>query len=365
MRVPVLSVDGKPLMPAKPSRVRRWLKSGLAKVVKNDLNLFCVQLNKQSGSKTQPIAIGIDPGKLFTGVGVQSAKFTLLSAHLILPFKTVKERMEVRRMMRRNRRGRRINRKISFNKRAHRQKRFNNRRGHKIPPSIKANRQLELRVVKEIASIYPVTSAVYEVVKAKGSNGFSPVMVGQRWMIGQLEQITSVLTKEGWETSNMREHLGLVKQKHSKGDTIPATHAVDGIALASSQFTEYRKWYGDNVRGAKWFGSVQLTRAPFMVIRRPPICRRQLHLMLPAHIGIRRKYGGTTTRHRSLRKGDYVRAEQAGRIYCGWVSGDTERQVSVSDINWKRLGQFTAKKVRLVQRSNGLLVEPQGYFQAG
>jgi hypothetical protein len=48
----------------------------------------------------------------------------------------------------------------------------------------------------------------------------------------------------------------------------------------------------------------------------------------------------------------------AGRVVYGWVSGDTERQVSVSDINWRRLGQFSAKKTCLVKRSAGLLVLP-------
>lgn len=69
------------------------------------------------------------------------------------------------------------------------------------------------------------------------------------------------------------------------------------------------------------------------VIRCPPICRRQLHLMVPAKGGIRRKYGGTTTRH-GFRKGDYVKAEMAGRVVYGWVSGDTKRQVSVSNADW-------------------------------
>lgn len=44
IRVPVLSPDGEPLMPAKASRVRRWLKAGKAKVVHNDLGIFQVQL---------------------------------------------------------------------------------------------------------------------------------------------------------------------------------------------------------------------------------------------------------------------------------------------------------------------------------
>ena len=132
MRVPVLSPEGQPLMPTKPGRVRRWLKSGKAKVVHNDLKIFTVQLvSEPSDKKTQPINIGIDPGKRYTGIGVQSAKVTLWIAHLQLPFDTVKGRMEQRRMMRRGRRGRRIDRKVPYSQRAHRQARFDNRRSKK------------------------------------------------------------------------------------------------------------------------------------------------------------------------------------------------------------------------------------------
>lgn len=255
-------------------------------------------------------------------------------AHLQLPFETVKGRMEQRRMMRRGRRGRRINRNRPYSQRAHRQARFDNGRSKKVPPSIRANRQLELRVIKELAKIYPLTTAVWEVVVARGDNGFSPVMVAQYWAIEQLEKLLPVVKQEGWQTSNLRQWIGLEKQKTSKGDAIPVTHAVDGISLASSQFVRYRQIKG---KQGWWDGSVGITPAPFAVIRRPPICRRQLHLMVPSIGGIRRKYGGTTTRH-GFRKGDYVKAEMAGRVVYGWVSGDTERQVSVSDINWKRLG---------------------------
>ncbi len=355
MRVPVLSPEGQPLMPTKPSRARRWLKTGKAKVVYSDLGVFTIRLvTEPSGTDTQPISVGIDPGKLYTGIGVQSAKVTLWMAHLQLPFETVKQRMEQRRMMRRGRRGRRINRKVPYSQRAHRQKRFNNRRSKKVPPSIRANRQLELRVIAELNKIYPLTTAVWEVVVARGDKGFSPVMVAQYWAINQLEKLLPVVRQEGWQTSNLRQWIGLGKQKTKKGDAIPATHAVDGVSLASNQFVKYRQLKG---KQGWWEGSVNITPAPFAVIRRQPICRRQLHLMVPSKGGVRRKYGGTTTRH-GFRKGDYVKAEMAGRVVCGWVSGDTERQVSVSDINWKRLGQFSAKKTCLVKRSTGLLVSP-------
>jgi len=67
--------------------------------------------------------------------------------------------------------------------------------------------------------------------------------------------------------------------------------------------------------------------------------------------GVRRKYGGSTTRH-SVRKGDLVNSPKG----IGYVSGDTEKQVSVSEASWKRLGQISASKVQLIRRSNGLVV---------
>ncbi|OUL32321.1 RRXRR domain-containing protein [Nostoc sp. 106C] len=353
MRVPVLSPSGKPLMPTKASRARRWLKEGKARVVYNDLGIFQIQLIRcPRTTNTQPIAVGIDPGKLYTGIGVQSAKFTLWLAHLQLPFKTVRGRMEQRAMMRRGRRGRRINRSLPYDQRAHRQKRFDNRRQCKIPPSIRANRELELRVLGELSLIYPISDVAYEIVKARGNKGFSPVMVGQKWQLENVEGYGKVNQLQGWQTANIRQQLGLHKQKHSKSDAIPATHAVDGVALACSTFIQYgmidRQTMG-------WKGEVKITPAPFTVIRRPPVSRRQLHLMVPAKSGVRRKYGGTMTRH-GFRKGDYVEATQSNKTYRGWVSGDTEKQVSVSDQNWRRLGQFSKNKIRLIRRSSGLII---------
>lgn len=364
-RVPVISKDGKPLMPTKPSRARRWIKDGKAIGKFNDLDIFYVQLTVDSSdNKTQPIAIGIDPGKLFSGIGVQSTRFTLWKAHLELPFKRVKERMENRRLMRRARRGRRINRKLPFELRAHRQKRFSNRRQGKLAPSIRANRQLELRVVSELAKIYPITDIYFEYVKAdvdltsgrkraKSGKGFSAVMVGQKWAIKQLSQFATVHTRLGWQTSNLRKYLGLEKSK-DKAKQTPESHANDGITLACFQFLDYLPFHTANGHGHEWKGFVQVTDAPFAIVKRPPISRRQLHLMVPSKGGQRRKYGGSTTRH-GFRKGDLISSPKG----IGYVSGDTEKQLSVSDVNWKRLGQITANKIQLIRRSNGLIVSHQ------
>jgi hypothetical protein len=365
MRIPVVAHNNKPLMPTTPSRARRWVKEGKAIKRWSKLGTFYVQLVvAPSGCKRQDVSLG-DPGKLYSGVAVQSAKCTLLMLHLDLPFKTVKARMEQRAMMRRGRRGRRINRKVAFSKRAHRQRRFDNRRNGKLAPSIGANKKLELRVIRLLVKLYPISHIVVEQIKANGDKGFSPVMVGQMWQLEQLVNAEKFLgfkvsTKFGWETSLLRQHLGLPKDKQDKSRQIPATHAVDGIALACTRWMQYGV-LSPTCMG--WRGSIKVTPAVFVIVKRPPYSRRQLHLMVPSIGGVRRKYGGSVTRH-GFRKGDYVEATLGNKIYRGWVSGDTEKQVSVSDANWKRLSQFSKNKVRLIRRSTGLIVTATKKYKA-
>jgi RRXRR protein len=362
MRVPVLDKDGKPVMPTKPSRARRWLKEGKAKIVHNDLNIFCIQLLVEpSGQKKQPIALGLDPGKKFTGVGIQSAKFTLFMAHLILPFPDVTKKMSGRLILRRARRGRRINRRVVVHKRAHRQKRFDNRKQNKLPPSIRANKELELRVTKELVKLFPVTQIIYEYVKAKGNKGFSPVMVGQKVMVQWLSKIAPTNVQEGWQTSILRQQLGLAKDKKNKEKQIPETHAHDGIALAASNFMQFEKFHTANTRGHRWVGSVKVQPAPFRIIARPNLFRRQLHFENPVKDAPnnRKRKGGTVTPF-GFRSGDLVKAEKAGKVYIGWIGGYTQtaktKNVSVYDHNWCRVGQFSPSKVQLIKRSTKLCV---------
>jgi hypothetical protein len=363
IRVPVLDKNGKPFMPTKSSRARRWLKEGKAKIVHNDLNVFCIQLLVDpSGQHEQQIALGLDPGKKFTGVGVQSAKFTLFMVHLILPFPDVTKKMSGRLILRRARRGRRINRNIAFHKRAHRQKRFDNRKQNKLPPSIRANIEMELRITKELVKLFPITQITYEDVKAKGDKGFSPVMVGQKVMLQSLEEIAPTSVQEGWQTSILRQQLGLAKDKKNKEKQSPETHAHDGIALAASNFMQFEKFHTANTRGHRWVGEVIVTSAPFRVIARPNLFRRQLHFENPVKDvpGNRKRKGGTITPF-GFRSGDLVRAEKAGKAHIGWIGGYTQtaktKNVSVYDHNWHRIGQFSLSKVQPIKRSTRLCVK--------
>jgi hypothetical protein len=73
--------------------------------------------------------------------------------------------------------------------------------------------------------------------------------------------------------------------------------------------------------------------------------------MVPAKGGVRQRYRDTTMKS-NLRKGDLVNSPKG----IGFVSGQTKKQISVSDASWKRLGQIASSKVTLIRRSTGLIV---------
>lgn len=349
------------------------------------MDIWGVQLLVEpSGNEKQDIIIGLDPGKRYTGIATQSKKATLAMFHLVLmgfiPKKGtaiagVKEKMSYRSMLRRGRRGRRIDRNKPFKLRNHRQKRFDNRKQKKIPPSIKSNRQLELRVIKELCRIYPVTAVVMELVKAnvnltsgrkgaKSGKGFSPVMVGQNWMMNELSKFITVITREGWQkdgngTSQVRQRLGLAKEKQDKGKQVPETHAVDAVALAASCFVQYKPFHTPATRGHDWTGSVSITPALFKVISKPRITRRRLHDAVPTKGSERERYGGSTTPFKA-RKGDLIlystKSKGEAKKVIGYCSGYTRNNLSLSDANWSRLGRFVNSKCRILARNTGLVV---------
>jgi hypothetical protein len=384
-RVPVVSPSGKPLMPTTASRARRWIKQGKAKSFWNNLGIWCVQLLVEpSDTQTQDIIVGNDPGKRYSGIAVQSSKYTLFMSHLVLmgfipkqgtAIAGIKEKMSYRSMLRRGRRGRRIDRSKAFRLRNHRQKRFYNRKKTKLAPSIRSNRQLEIRVISELSRIYPITVIRVEKVRAdvdktsarkgaKSGKGFSPVMVDQAWMIEQLSQLAPVVTVEGWQkdgngTSQIRENLKLAKNKSDKASLVPETHAVDAVALACGHFVQYKPFHAANSRGCIWIGDAAITPAIFKVISKPRITRRRLHDAVPAKGGIRERYGGSTTPFLA-RKGDLIeysmKSKGETKKVIGYCSGYTGKNLSLSDANWSRLGRFANSRCRILARNTGLVI---------
>ena len=373
-RVPVICPKGIPLMPTTPARADKWIKSGKAIGKQNKLGVFYVQLTTPaSGYETQSIVAGCDRGKAFTGIAFQSKLATIALFHLCLPGfykskKTSKDRQSVtgkmakRTELRRSRRARRIDRSKPFKIRNHRQKRFSNRKQKKVPPSILANRQMELGIISEMSRILPIGEIRDEACggnSKKSGRGISPVTVGQEWFRSQAIKIAPIVEVDSLTTGNYRDWLGLVKDKKDKSKQMVETHANDAIALASSAFLKYETFHTWDTRGGRWIGECRVTSAPFIVITRPKLFRRKLHQEQYSKGGVLKRQGGTNTPF-GLRSGDYVETSRKGELIRGWIGGFTQTKsssnVSVYDHNWSRIGQFNPKNVRLLSRSSRLCV---------
>ena len=254
-RVPVLNPDGTPAMPTTNKRANKWLKDKKAKIVKNKLGIFQIQLLfEPSGRKRQHIALIFDPGSAFTGVGVISKNAILYGCTLELPgykkgskpkmvinkfgkkiekySNTIVEGMDKRRQLRRSRRHRNCRR---------RKCRFVHRTKTKIPPSILSRKQLELRIAKELRKIYPVSVIGFEDIKfnhfkdKEGVKGqfFSHVEVGKNWILYRLRKMVPknrLKIIRGYETNIRRQQLGL-KKEGDKTVRSSESHVNDCIAM--------------------------------------------------------------------------------------------------------------------------------------
>jgi len=151
-------------------------------------------------------------------------------------------------------------------------------------------------------------------------------MVGQIYCVDKLKPIAPVRTLYGWQkdknlTRQIRKYSELEKVKDKKAQ-IPETHAVDGIALAASEFIPYGVTPRKNCDTWGWKGSFNLTSRIFRGISRPAYFRRPLHFDNAEKGGTRKRKGGTITPF-NFRYGDKVIADKAGKIYIGWVGGFT------------------------------------------
>jgi RRXRR protein len=304
--VPVVDQEQRPLMPTIPSRARRWIRSGKATHFWKG-GVFCVRLNREPSRRSrQPIAMGIDPGAKREGIVVLSAAHTYLNIQAEARC-GVKEAEQDSTRMRRSRRGR---------KTPCRKPRQNRKQSRKqLPPSTRARWHWKLRLATLLCQLFPVGACVVEDIKARTTGkkrwdqSFSPLEVGKAWFYEELGKLAAVQTKQGYETQELREQLGLKKTGKKLAEVWEA-HCIDAWILGHSA-----------VGGRKTPDNRRL-----VCIAPLNWHHRQLHRFKPEKGGKRKPYGGTLSQ--GIKRGTLVKHPRWGKAYVG---GTREGQLSLHD----------------------------------
>ena len=338
MRVPVVSKDGKPLMPTKPAKARKMIEGGVAKKRWSKTGVFYIQMLIPVGEEVQDVALAIDPGSKYDGYAVSGEKDVALKAMAIMPEK-VHKKVNERRQLRRSR---------CYRNKRRGKKRFDNRRRKEgwIAPSQLAKVQLRLKIVRDLVKIFPIKYLAVEDVrfnhyKKRWGKRFSTVEIGKTKLYDELEKHGRVIKSAGWQTADARKYWG-IKKSSAKDALTPSSHANDALAMLCEVF-------GDNVDNS----------CIFMIWRRLEFARRSLHRQNYQKGGIRPRFGGTTNGH-YLRKGDLVYGEKGNSQFKGWVCGlptDKTKAVAIADATGKRLAQCSERKVSLIRRATGVTWE--------
>jgi len=170
MNVYVKNKNGKPLMPCKPAKARKLLRDGKAKIVNRCP--FTIKLEWDCEENVQEVTVGIDKGSNVTGFSCVGNGKILMSGE-IYHRTDIKKRIDARRANRRNRRLRKW----------YRPKRFFNRssskRSGRLPPSIKANVEEVIRVVRKIP--LPISEIVVEDVQVDIARLNDPTLIGKAY----------------------------------------------------------------------------------------------------------------------------------------------------------------------------------------
>jgi hypothetical protein len=291
--IPVLDKNGKSLMPCNPARARELLSRGKAKV-QHLKGIFFIKMLSREDGVVQDICLGIDPGIKREAFTVKSEYHTYINI-LANAVTWVKDAMETKRMMRMARRQR---------KTPCRTNKYNRSRGS-LPPSIKSRWQWKLRISKFLCRLYPITDFVAEDISAVSKKGckswnvsFSPLEIGKNWFYDELRKLGNLEIKNGYETKQERDKLGLKKTSAKLKDVFSA-HNVDSWVLAN--FVVGGHSAPDNTS----------------MIRIIPLRfnRRQLHRLQFSQKGTRNRYGGTKSG--KYTRGTLVRHKKHNLCYVG------------------------------------------------
>jgi hypothetical protein len=171
----VLNMRGEPLMPTSPCKANRLLKANRAKVVKRCP--FTIQLLFASGESKQEIICGIDAGSDNIGFSCITEKKVLIKGEAKLD-SHMKDRLDERRMYRKNRR----------NKLWYRKPRFLNRNIPKgwLPPSIQRRFNVHISLINRLKKILPITKVIVETASFDTQKLDNPEIQGTEYQQGNL-----------------------------------------------------------------------------------------------------------------------------------------------------------------------------------
>ena len=183
MLVYVLNKHGRPLMPCKPSKARKLLKQGKAKIVKYEP--FTIQLLYGSSGYKQKCVLGIDAGSKNIGLVVTIEDGRVIYKAQATLRQDIRENIETRRRLRRTRR----HRKTRYRK----PKTFTSKWGNGwLSPSIRARIDAHYNIVKKICSIMPIKEIVVEVGQFDVQAIINPDIQGEEYQNGELKGFDSV-----------------------------------------------------------------------------------------------------------------------------------------------------------------------------
>ncbi|TBR58070.1 HNH endonuclease [Westiellopsis prolifica IICB1] len=174
----VIDTGLQPLDPVPPGQARRLLKQGKAAVYRR--YPFSIILKYAvPDPKTQPHQLKLDPGSKTTGLAIVQSDKVVWGAELTHRGQQIKNDLESRRAIRRNRR----NRKTRYRK-----PRFLNRTRSVgwLPPSLQSRVENTLTWVNRICQYVPITGISQELVKFDTQAMQNPEVSGVQYQQGEL-----------------------------------------------------------------------------------------------------------------------------------------------------------------------------------
>jgi len=227
MFVFVLNKHGSPLMPCTPTKAKRLLKSGKAKVVRK--TPFTLQLLYGSSGYKQEVIGGMDTGSQVLGCAAVANGRVLYQSEVKLRL-DVSKKMQRRAMYRRTRRGRKTRyRKARWHNRA------SMRKEGRLAPSIRSKVDSHLREKKQVEAILPITRWKVETASFDIHKLTSPEAEGVGYQEGPQKGFYNVrayvLHRDGYacRSGRKRKHAEVLQVHHKVFRSEGGTDAPDNL----------------------------------------------------------------------------------------------------------------------------------------